>query len=266
MVHHAADGTVRRLGLPGAGPDSYDPLIVRVRADDDAWVFGRAAEAMTGFVARFDGERWRTVAVPCVSGIAAAAVDPRGDAYLVCDVSEEPAAGDRDPTRRAVLLRVRGDVVAWLPTPVPPAELLAHGAEDLWVIGVPVSGETTLLHTGTTLAAPEHLPDPEAIARHVFEWADPAPLGRTCLRPWIPLVAGADRAAVQARLDALSGDVGTPQIVQARVHGRVELGVAVFHQEADAASGRATRRVIAALGADAGTATCNQRPEDPPAP
>jgi hypothetical protein len=265
MVHHGVDGALRRRALPDAGPDSYDPLIVRMRADDDAWLFGRTAEATTGWVARFDGERWHRVTVPCVSGIAAAAVDPRGDAYLVCDVSEDPAAGDRDPTRRAVLLRMRGDAVEWLPTPVAPAGLLAHGADDLWVVGAPVSGETTLLHTGTILAAPEHLPDSETIARRVFEWADPVPVGRDCLRVWIPLVAGADGASVQSRLDGLAGvDAGTPQLVQARVQGRLELGVAVFPDDA-ATSVRATKRVLAALGADAGTATCNQRPEEPPA-
>lgn len=265
MVHHGIDGAVRRLALPDAGPDPFEPLIVQVRADDDAWLFGRAAEGSAGWVARFDGDAWRQVTVPCASGIAAAAIDRRGDAYLVCDVAEGPAAGDREPAQ-AALLRVRGDSVAWLPTPVPPAGIVAHDPDGLWVVGASIQGETTLLHTGTTVAAPQQLPDPETIARRVFEWAEPAPLGSGCLRPWIPLVAGADRAAVQARLDALpAADVGHPQLVQGRVQGRSELGVAVFPDDA-AASSAATTRVLAAVGADAGTPTCNHRPEDPTAP
>ncbi|MBL8943942.1 MAG: hypothetical protein JNK45_12380 [Myxococcales bacterium] len=266
MIHHGIDGTIRRVPLPDAGPDPFDTMVVQVRADDDAWLFGRATEGTAAWVARFDGERWRRLTVPCVSGIAAAAVDPRGDAYLVCDVAEDPAAGDRDSTRTAALLRVRGEVVAWLPTPVPAAGIVAHGPDDLWVVGASIQGEATLLHTGTTLTAPEQLPDPETIARRVFEWADPVPLGRGCLRGWIPLVAGVDPAAVQARLDALpAADAGTAQLVQARVQGRGELGVAVF-LHGDAASGRALTRVLAALGADVGAPTCNHRPEDPTPP
>lgn len=253
MLHYDdATAVVRDVPLPT--PVASWDLDLEATASDRVWLFGqhRDAESRRGLVARFDGAAWHDVETPCVDAARSGSIDDTGAAYFVCDVK----SGD---SSRAALLRAKAGVVEELQTGITPFAVVANSPTDIWVLSPPYNGATKLVHTGTTASEPFTLPTTIDAAVAVFEWAELRPVKRGCTAPWIPLAEGADRSAAEAIVDELSGTAGYPEVIEARVHGRVEIGVAIRGVDGDE-SVRATKRVVAKLGAAAGTPTCNRRP------
>ena len=253
MLHYdASTSRERNVELPGGAGVSAFELEIRSNAADRVWLFGEAGVEgeRHGYVASFDGVAWQSIATPCTQAAHSGSIDDSGAAHFVCDVPR--AAGQTGPA----LLRVRGNLVEELPVPVAPQMVVARSPTDVWVLGSPDQGRISLFHSGTTQNQALELPD---ASTQVFEWADDHPLDQRCMAVWIPLVSGADRQAVAKTIDALTIDGGHPELIDARVRGRVETGVVI-----QGVSGKdavtAIKRVVSALGQAAGTATCNQRP------
>lgn len=252
VLHHDGAGE-RTLALPVSASLEPRYLDVRATARDRAWVFGpstRGAEAH-GYLARFDGTTWTEVDTACES-ISSLSLDPQGTAYVVCPVN----TANGEFTR--VLLRIEGTEIEEIPTPSMPSEVVARGPKDVWVASE-AEHQGELWHTGATAAAPLELPSNYDTVRTVLQWAEPSPLTDGCYQPWIPLVAGTDVAAANAKLEPLRAKEIYPEIVEAYVQDRTEYGVTLPGSGGKGVV-RVVKSVTAALGDAAGTPSCNDRP------
>lgn len=235
--------------LPGSERGKLSELGLRATAADRAWAFGMRAtdDAVSGYLARFDGTAWTEVESGCAGMVQSLSIDADGDAYYTC-----PVKG----VEGAVLLRLRGGVIEELPTEVEPWTVVARRADDIWVLSPPHSGAAQLLHSGSTRAQPFEVPGSLEVARSVFEWAEPVPA--LCNRMWIPLAPGSDRAAVERTVAGVVGDSYEVEVVEARVQGRVEAGVMV--RTYGGTHERMIFSLLKKLGGAVGEPTCNQRP------
>ena len=263
MLHHDETGAHdRELAPPGRGLLATSPIELRARAPDDVWVLGEApwrnddTPATPGdgaYLAHFDGRAWSEIPTECDRDPRGLAIDRAGSAYFLCNLR---ITSDEQPT---VLFRVRAGVLEELPLPVVPTAVLPLAEDDIWLVHDP-NGTAELLHTSAT-PRQQHIPTAIQAAHEVLEFAEPRALDKSCQTAWIPLAADTDRAKVTAALDQINSatEVGmAAELVDARVHGEVRLGVIV--RLFGAAVLRETARVRARLGDAAGPATCNEYP------
>ncbi|MBX7083124.1 MAG: hypothetical protein K1X88_28210 [Nannocystaceae bacterium] len=272
VVWNDATGTLQRTPVPGMDPVA--PRLLAV-APDQAWLLGeQSGEAREGggLLVRWDGHGWTQLATPCNSQITAMAVAGDGHAYLTCGVDSDVRVGS------SALLRL-SDGEQPAPTfeevPLPtesgegPVDVLAGADDTLWVLtgGDPLNANA-LWRTGAAATEVE-IPSTKQTLRAVLEWAPPRPLDATCEHPWVPLPPGTDRvaaeAAVVAALAELDASSFGAELLEARVQGRVELGVHL-----PMGGGKGVRQRVAAIGkalaGKVGEATCNERPpaQEPP--
>lgn len=251
---HSPTGT-RTTTLPAIERGTLEEVALRVTAPDRALLTARVSSERDeqGFVARFDGNTWRRLDVPCVGIARSPSIDAAGDAYFTCPVGND---------ERGVLLRERGGVLEELPTPVPVVTVVARAADDLWVTGEYDEHGTALLHDHGPPSAPFVFPTMLEAAAAVLASQPARPLGKDCTVAWMTLSDAVDRERVDTEIASMT-DEALAYAYEARVDARTEFGVLV-RVWGEARLDRAVAGLRARLGDDVVATSCNLRPRVTP--